>query len=126
MYHEGAARVSVRTTGRLQPSSQRTDKPYGYGNVHRVCFRVDIDHERVSTLDDHHVVGLVFHLHQQTVRAACEFSARNLDGVELVSTKQVHPYHLLRYTSAVFSRAALEKLQDTLKATAPKRKQEVA
>src|SRR5436305_590765 len=53
-------------------------------------------------------------------------SARNLDGVELVSTKQVHPYHLLRYTSAVFSRAAIEKLQDTLKATAPKRKQEVA
>src|SRR5437016_10643696 len=40
-------------------------------------------------------------------------SARNLDGVELVSTKQVHPYHLLRYTSAVFSRAAIEKLQDT-------------
>jgi hypothetical protein len=38
----------------------------------------------------------------------------------------VHPYHLLRYSNAVFSRPALEKLQDSLKATAPKRKAEVA
>jgi large subunit ribosomal protein L4 len=53
-------------------------------------------------------------------------SARNLAGVEMVASKQVHPYHLLRYDSAVFSREALEKLQDTLKATAPRRKQEVA
>jgi len=53
-------------------------------------------------------------------------SARNLAGVEMVASKQVHPYHLLRYDSAVFSREALEKLQDTLKASAPKRKQEVA
>jgi large subunit ribosomal protein L4 len=53
-------------------------------------------------------------------------SARNLAGVELVARNQVHPYHLLRYESAIFSREALEKLQDSLKATAPKRKQEVA
>ena len=53
-------------------------------------------------------------------------SARNLEGVELVAAKQVHPYHLLRYDRAIFSRAAFEKLQDSLKATAPKRKQEVA
>ena len=53
-------------------------------------------------------------------------SARNLDGVELVARNAVHPYHLLRHDVAVFSRAALEKLQDTLKAAAPKRKQEVA
>ena len=39
---------------------------------------------------------------------------------------QVHPYHLLRYESAIFARPALEKLQDSLKATAPKRKAEVA
>src|SRR5579864_2948086 len=32
-----------------------------------------------------------------------ELSARNLDGVELVSSSQVHPYHLLRYEHAVFS-----------------------
>jgi large subunit ribosomal protein L4 len=53
-------------------------------------------------------------------------SSRNLKGVELVSGNQVHPYHLLRYESAVFSRPALEKLQETLKASAPKRKAEVA
>jgi large subunit ribosomal protein L4 len=55
-----------------------------------------------------------------------ELSARNLDGVELVRGNEVHPYHLLRYQSAVFSRPALEKLQDSLKASAPKRKAEVA
>src|SRR5450755_867693 len=50
-------------------------------------------------------------------------SSRNLKGVELIAGNAVHPYHLLRYSSAVFARAALEKLQDSLKATAPKRKQ---
>ena len=49
-------------------------------------------------------------------------SARNLKGVELIAGNEVHPYHLLRYSSAVFSRPALEKLQDSLKASAPKRK----
>ncbi len=53
-------------------------------------------------------------------------SSRNLKGVELVSGNQVHPYHLLRYQSAVFSRPALEKLQESLKASAPRRKAEVA
>ena len=55
-----------------------------------------------------------------------ELSSRNLDGVELVRGNQVHPYHLLRYDAAIFSRPALEKLQDTLKISAPKRKAEVA
>jgi large subunit ribosomal protein L4 len=55
-----------------------------------------------------------------------ELSSRNLDGVELVRGNQVHPYHLLRYDAAIFSRPALEKLQDTLKASAPKKKAEVA
>ena len=49
-------------------------------------------------------------------------SSRNLEGVELLAGNQVHPYHLLRYESAIFSRPALEKLQDSLKATAPRRK----
>ncbi len=53
-------------------------------------------------------------------------SARNIQGIELVAGNQVHPYHLLRYESAIFSRPALEKLQDSLKAAAPKRKAEVA
>jgi Ribosomal protein L4/L1 family len=47
-------------------------------------------------------------------------SSRNLEGVELVAGNQVHPYHLLRYENAIFARPALEKLQDTLKANAPK------
>lgn len=55
-----------------------------------------------------------------------ELSARNLAGVELVAGNQVHPYHLLRYETVVFSQPALEKLQDSLKASAPKRKVEVA
>src|SRR5689334_1659981 len=55
-----------------------------------------------------------------------QLSARNLPGVELVAGNQVHPYHLLRYETAIFSRPALEKLQDSLKATAPRRKAEVA
>jgi len=54
-------------------------------------------------------------------------SSRNLDGVELVSGSEVHPYHLLRYDRAIFSRPAIEKLQETLKKTVSKRqKAEVA
>jgi large subunit ribosomal protein L4 len=55
-----------------------------------------------------------------------ELSARNLAGIELMAGNQVHPYHLLKYESAIFSRPALEKLQDSLKASAPRRKAEVA
>jgi large subunit ribosomal protein L4 len=53
-------------------------------------------------------------------------SSRNIPGVELVAGSHVHPYHLLRYETAIFSKPALEKLQDSLKASAPKRKAEVA
>jgi large subunit ribosomal protein L4 len=55
-----------------------------------------------------------------------ELSARNLAGVEMLYGQEVHPYHLLRYETAVFSREALERLQNSLKASAPKRKAEVA
>ena len=55
-----------------------------------------------------------------------ELSARNLEGVEMLYGPEVHPYHLLRYETAVFSRPALERLQNSLKASAPKRKAEVA
>ncbi|HKV91877.1 MAG TPA: 50S ribosomal protein L4 [Candidatus Angelobacter sp.] len=53
-------------------------------------------------------------------------SSRNIPGVELIAGSRVHPYHLLRYETAIFSKLALEKLQDSLKASAPKRKAEVA
>jgi large subunit ribosomal protein L4 len=55
-----------------------------------------------------------------------ELSSRNLAGVELIAGNAVHPYHLLRYERAIFSRPALEKLQDSLKASAPKGRKEVA
>ena len=47
--------------------------------------------------------------------------SRNLAGVELVLSSEVHPYDLLRYEHAIFSKAALEALQDTLKKNLPKR-----
>lgn len=50
-----------------------------------------------------------------------ELSARNLAGVELLRGHEVHPYHLLRYETALFSRAAMERLQNSLKASLPKR-----
>jgi len=55
-----------------------------------------------------------------------ELSSRNLEGVALVRGNEVHPYHLLRYDRAVFARPALERLQSSLKASASRRKAEVA
>lgn len=55
-----------------------------------------------------------------------ELSARNLRGIQMMYGPEVHPYHLLRFDRAIFSRPALEKLQASLKASAPKRKAEVA
>jgi large subunit ribosomal protein L4 len=53
--------------------------------------------------------------------------SRNLKGVELVLNNEVHPYDLLRYERAIFSRPALEQLQADLKKTVSKRrKAEVA
>jgi large subunit ribosomal protein L4 len=48
--------------------------------------------------------------------------ARNLKGVELLLNNEVHPYDLLRYERAIFTRLALEQLQDSLKKTVSKRK----
>ena len=48
--------------------------------------------------------------------------SRNLDGVELVLSSEVHPYDLLRYEHAVFSKDAIETLQETLKKSVSKRK----
>ena len=48
-------------------------------------------------------------------------SSRNIDGLELVRGNEVHPYHLMRYTHAVFAQTALEKLQDSLKKTTSRR-----
>lgn len=49
--------------------------------------------------------------------------SRNLKGVELVLGNEVHPYDLLRYDRAIFSRPALEQLQEALKKTVSRRRQ---
>jgi large subunit ribosomal protein L4 len=53
-------------------------------------------------------------------------SSRNLDGVELVNSRSVHPYHLLRYERAIFSQPAIEALQVSLKNSISKRNQKDA
>jgi large subunit ribosomal protein L4 len=47
--------------------------------------------------------------------------ARNLEGVELVLNNEVHPYDLLRYERAIFSKAAIEQLVEMLEKNASKR-----
>jgi large subunit ribosomal protein L4 len=48
--------------------------------------------------------------------------SRNLDRVELLLTQEVHAYDLLRYERAIFSRAAIEQLQEALKKTVSRRR----
>jgi len=55
-----------------------------------------------------------------------DLSSRNLDGVELVTSNEVHPYQLLRYDRAIFSQPAIEKLQLSLKNAASKRAHEAS
>jgi len=55
-----------------------------------------------------------------------DLSSRNLAGVELVASNEVHPYHLLRYDRAIFSQPAIEKLQLSLKNSASRRAHEAA
>ena len=52
--------------------------------------------------------------------------SRNLQGVELVLSSEVHPYDLLRYEHAVFSRDAFEAIQETLKKAVSKRQHAAA
>jgi large subunit ribosomal protein L4 len=53
-------------------------------------------------------------------------SSRNLAGVELVASSEVHPFHLLRYDRAIFSQRAIEKLQASLKNSASRRNHDAA
>ena len=57
-----------------------------------------------------------------TLSRTLVLGARNLGGVELVLGNEVHPYDLLRYERAIFSRSAIEQLQETLKKTVSRRK----
>jgi len=61
------------------------------------------------------------------VSQALILGSRNLEGVELMLNSEVHPYDLLRYERAIFSRPAMESLQESLKKTVSRRqKAEVA
>src|SRR5690348_2196727 len=55
-----------------------------------------------------------------------ELSSRNLEGVELVSSSEVHPFHLLRYDRAIFSQPAIEKLQVSLKNSVSRREKQAS
>jgi large subunit ribosomal protein L4 len=41
-------------------------------------------------------------------------SSQNLAGVELLSNRELHPYHLLKYERVLISQPAVEKLQESL------------
>jgi len=58
----------------------------------------------------------------KTLSQALMLGVRNLEGVELVLNNEVHPYDLLRYDRAIFSKSAIEQLAETLAKSAPKRK----
>ena len=58
----------------------------------------------------------------KTLTQALVLGARNLEGVELVLNNEVHPYDLLRYDRAIFSRAAIEQLSEALVKSASRRK----
>ena len=58
----------------------------------------------------------------KTLSHALVLGARNLEGVELVLNNEVHPYDLLRYERAIFSKAAIEQLTGALEKTVSKRK----
>ncbi len=58
----------------------------------------------------------------KTLTQALVMGARNLKGVELVLNNEVHPYDLLRYDRAIFSRGAIEQLEEALVKSASKRK----
>ena len=51
-----------------------------------------------------------------------ELSARNMEGVEVVRSNEVHPYHLLGATRIFLTQAAASKLSETLAKSAPQPK----
>ena len=53
-----------------------------------------------------------------------DLSSRNIEGVELVVSNAVHPFHLLRYDRAIFSQSAIEKLQLSLKNSVSRRQKQ--
>ena len=58
----------------------------------------------------------------KTVSQGLLRGTRNLPDVELVLNNEVHPYDLLRYDRAIFSKAAIEQLTESLEKSSAKRK----
>ena len=58
----------------------------------------------------------------KTLNRSLVLGTHNLKGVELVLNNEVHPYDLLRYDRAIFSKAAIEQLTESLVKSAPSRK----
>ena len=80
-----------------------------------------------ETLDVFKVVGTVLLVEApKHENRNLELSSRNIDGLELVSGNEVHPYHLLRYDRVIFSQPAIEKLQVSLKSSISKRQRKAS
>ena len=80
--------------------------------------------EALDKLDAKRTVLIVENSH--TLGRSVILGARNLAGVELMLGNEVHPYDLLRNERAIFSRTAIEQLQEMLKRTVSKRKRATA
>ena len=57
-----------------------------------------------------------------TVSEGLQRGARNLKGVDVMLSSDVHPYNLLKAERAIFSQSALEQLHEMLKKTVSRRK----
>jgi large subunit ribosomal protein L4 len=58
----------------------------------------------------------------KTLTHGLVLGARNLKGVELLLNNEVHPYDLLHYERAIFSKAAMEQLAEMFEKNVSKRK----
>jgi large subunit ribosomal protein L4 len=74
----------------------------------------------LDTLDARRTVLLVES--SQELAPNTILGARNLDRVELLLSTEVHPYDVLRNDRTIFSRSALETLQDSLRKSISKRR----
>jgi large subunit ribosomal protein L4 len=50
-----------------------------------------------------------------------QLGARNLEGVKLMRSSEIHPYHVLRFDRVIFARPAIERLQESLKRNSSRR-----
>jgi large subunit ribosomal protein L4 len=76
--------------------------------------------QALNTLDAKKTVLLVDAA--SSVSENLQRGARNLEGVDVMLTGDVHPYDLLRVEKAIFSQPALQALAETLKKSISKRK----